>query len=303
MVVAIPYRRAMHFSYGKLEPVAPGLRRIVARNPSPFSFHGTGTYVVGAGEVAVIDPGPLLPDHVAALLDGLGDEKIRHILVTHTHVDHSPATALLQAATGAPSHGFGPHGGRPAAAGEVEVEVEEGGDRDFVPDIRLGDGDVVAGPGYTIEALHTPGHTSNHLCFAWREPGILFTGDHVMGWSTSVVSPPDGDMADYLASLRRLLRRDDRVYWPTHGPAITAPRPHVEAFLAHRAERERQILDALARGPATIAELVPQIYLGLAPGLHAAAARSMLAHLLQAHDEGRVAAAGDPGLGARWWLA
>lgn len=290
----------MDFTYGRLEPVAPGLRRIVARNPSPFSFHGTGTYVVGEGEVAVIDPGPLLPDHVAALLDGLGGERVRQILVTHTHLDHSPATALLQAATGAPSYGFGPHGaGRP----EAEGEVEEGGDHSFVPDIRLADGEAVTGPGYTIEALHTPGHTANHLCFAWAEPRILFTGDHVMGWSTSVISPPDGDMADYLASLRRLLSRDDAAYWPTHGPAITAPRPHVTAFLAHRAEREGQILDRLARGPATIAEMVPEIYAAVSPALHPAAARSVLAHLLQAHDEGRVAAAARPGLAARWSLA
>ena len=301
MAVEIPYRRELAFEYGRLEPVAPGLRRIIARNPSAFTFHGTGTYVVGEGRVAVIDPGPDDTDHIAALLDGLGNEQVSHILVTHTHTDHSPGAAPLKQATGAPTLGFGRHGsGRPEAAGQAAVQD---GDLAFVPDRHLKDGDVVAGPGWTIEAVHTPGHTSNHLCFAWREAKALFSGDHVMGWSTSVITPPDGDMGDYMASLRRLLTRDDTVYWPTHGPAITDPKAHVEAFIAHRGERESQIITELAKASATIADMVPVIYAGVDPRLYPAAARSSFAHLLHLHDEGRVRAAPAPALDALWSLA
>ncbi|MFA5120317.1 MBL fold metallo-hydrolase [Zavarzinia sp.] len=300
MAVEIPYRRDMSFEYGRLEPVAPGLRRIVARNPSSFTFHGTGTYVVGEGRVAVIDPGPDDAAHIEALLAGLSGETVSHILVTHTHTDHSPGAAPLKAATGAPTHGYGPHGsGRREAAGEAAVQD---GDRAFVPDVKLGDGDVVAGPGWTIEAVHTPGHTSNHLCFAWREARALFSGDHVMGWSTSVIMPPDGDMRDYMASLDKLLARDDAVYWPTHGPAITAPKPHVAAFIAHRREREGQITGLLAKGPATIAELVPVIYAAVDPGLYPAAARSTFAHLLDLLDRGLVGTEEGASIAARWHL-
>src|SRR5438270_4588745 len=206
MAVDIPFRREIAFEYGRLEPVAPGIRRIVARNPGPFTFKGTGTYVVGEGEVAVIDPGPELEEHVAALLASLAEEQVTHILVTHTHRDHSPAAKALKAATGAPSYGFGPHaGGRRGEAG-----VEEGGDWDFAPDIVVTDGAEIAGGKWRFEAVHTPGHTSNHLCFALPASGILFSGDHVMGWSTSVIAPPDGDMAAYMASLDKLLARQTR---------------------------------------------------------------------------------------------
>ncbi|GGB51384.1 MBL fold metallo-hydrolase [Tistrella bauzanensis] len=297
----ISYRREMPFDYGRLETVAPGLRRIVARNPSAFTFHGTGTYVVGEGRVAVIDPGPYLPEHVAALLAGLGDERVSHILVTHTHNDHSPAAALLKQATGAESWAFGPHGaGRAGADGGGAAAVEEGGDRDFQPDHLLADGDVIAGQGWTIEAVHTPGHTSNHLCFGWREARTLFSGDHVMGWSTSVIAPPDGEMAAYLASLHKLLDRDDAVYWPTHGPAITDPHPHVRAFIAHRQAREDQILAALAAGPARIMEMVPAMYQGTDPRLFPAAARSVLAHLLHLETRGLVTAGDGAPLDAIW---
>src|ERR1051326_455582 len=211
MAVDIPFRREIAFEYGRLEPVAPGIRRIVAKNPGPFTFKGTGTYVVGEGEVAVIDPGPELEEHVAALLASLADEQVTHILVTHTHRDHSPAAKALKEATGAPTYGFGPHaGGRRGDPG-----LEEGGDWDFTPDIVVRDGDwVEGGPrsgAWRFEAVHTPGHTSNHLCFALPDAGILFSGDHVMGWSTSVVAPPDGDMAASMASLDKLLGRADRI--------------------------------------------------------------------------------------------
>ncbi len=297
MAVAIPYRRDMSFEYGRLEQIAPGLRRIVARNPSAFTFHGTGTYVVGEGRVAVIDPGPRSQEHIDALLDGLKGETVSHILVTHTHTDHSPGAALLKAATGAPTYGFGPHGG----TGHAEA-VEEGGDRDFVPDYVMGDDDVVAGPGWTVEAVHTPGHTSNHLCFAWREAKALFSGDHVMGWSTSVIAPPDGDMGHYLGSLRKLLARDDAVYWPTHGPSIVDPKAHVAAFIDHRAERDAQIVAELSKGPAAIMDMVPVIYAAVDPRLYPAAARSTLAQLIHMHETGRVAADPAPGLDALWRL-
>jgi glyoxylase-like metal-dependent hydrolase (beta-lactamase superfamily II) len=288
MPVEIPFRRDFAFEYGRLELIAPGIRRIVARNPSPFTFRGTGTYVVGEGEVAVIDPGPDLAEHVEALLMDLAGEEVTHILVTHTHNDHSPAAAAVKAATGAPTYGFGPH------AGGREHSVEEGGDWDFVPDIVVKDGDEIAGAGWRFEAVHTPGHTSNHLCFALPDSGILFSGDHVMGWSTSVIAPPDGDMAAYMASLDKLLARGDSVYWPTHGPAITEPKEHVRAFIAHRREREAGILDCLAAGVGRIDEMVERLYVGLNPNLKRPAGRSVLAHLIDLTGRGLVASDGAP---------
>jgi glyoxylase-like metal-dependent hydrolase (beta-lactamase superfamily II) len=290
MAVDIPFRRDFAYDYGKLEPVAPGIRRIIARNPGPFTFRGTGTYVVGEGQVAVIDPGPDLPEHVEALLMDLAGEEVTHILVTHTHRDHSPAAAAVKEATGAPTYGFGPHaGGRRGEAG-----VEEGGDWDFTPDIVVKDGDEIAGNGWRFEAVHTPGHTSNHLCFALPDQGILFSGDHVMGWSTSVIAPPDGDMASYMASLEKLLGRRDAVYWPTHGPAITEPKEHVRAFIAHRREREAGIVECLRAGVGQIDAMVERLYLGLDPSLRRAAGRSVLAHLIELIGRGAVACDGPP---------
>ena len=298
MPVEIPYRRDFAFEYGRLEPVATGIRRIVARNPGPFTFKGTGTYVVGEGEVAVIDPGPDLAEHVAALLASLDGERVTHILVTHTHRDHSPAARALKEATGAPTYGFGPHaGGQRGEAGS-----EEGGDWDFVPDIVAHDGDGIVGGNWRFEAVHTPGHTSNHLCFALPDAGVLFSGDHVMGWSTSVIAPPDGDMASYMASLDKLLGRRDRVYWPTHGPAITEPEQHVRAFIAHRREREMGIIECLKSGCDAIEEIVERLYVGLAPALRRAAGRSVLAHLLDLIGRDIVAADGPPTADARYRL-
>ena len=299
MAVDIPFRREFSFEYGRLEPVAPMIRRIVARNPSPFTFRGTGTYVVGQGEVAVIDPGPDLDEHVEALLAGLGGEQVTHILITHTHRDHSPAARELQAATGAPTYGFGPHaGGKRGDPG-----VEEGGDWDFVPDRTVRDGDRIAGKGWVFEAVHTPGHTSNHLCFALPSEGVLFSGDHVMGWSTSVIAPPDGDMAAYMASLDKLLGRADAVYWPTHGPAITEPKPHVRAFIAHRREREAGILESLRAGAGRIDTIVGRLYVGLQPGLHRAAGRSVHAHLIDLVRRGLAESNGPPTIDAIYRVA
>jgi glyoxylase-like metal-dependent hydrolase (beta-lactamase superfamily II) len=299
MSVEIPFRREFSFEYGRLEPVAAGVRRIVARNPSPFTFRGTGTYVIGSGEVAVIDPGPDLADHVEALLAGLAGERVTHILITHTHRDHSPAAAALKAATGAPTLGFGPHGGGVRG----EPGVEEGGDLDFVPDVAVRDGERIAGRGWRFEAVHTPGHTSNHLCFALEDSGILFSGDHVMGWSTSVISPPDGDMAAYMASLDKLLGRPDSVYWPTHGPAIGEPKRHVRAFIAHRREREAGILDCLSAGVEEIDSIVERLYISLQPGLRRAAGRSVQAHLIDLVERGIVECDGPPTVDTRYRLA
>jgi glyoxylase-like metal-dependent hydrolase (beta-lactamase superfamily II) len=299
MPVEIPFLREFVFEYGRLEPVAAGVRRIVARNPSPFTFRGTGTYVIGSGEVAVIDPGPDLAEHVEALLAGLAGERVTHILITHTHRDHSPAAAALKAATGAPTWGFGPH------AGGVRGEpgVEEGGDWDFVPDFSVRDGERIAGRGWRFEAVHTPGHTSNHLCFGLEGSGILFSGDHVMGWSTSVISPPDGDMAAYMASLDKLLGRPDTVYWPTHGAAIGEPKRHVRAFIAHRREREAGILDCLSAGVEHIGAIVERLYIGLQPGLRRAAGRSVQAHLIDLVERGIVECDGPPTVDTRFRLA
>lgn len=297
MAVEIPFRRDFAFEYGRLESVAPGVRRIVANNPGPFTFRGTGTYVVGEGEVAVIDPGPDLAEHVEALLAGLAGERITHILVTHTHRDHSPAAAAVKAATGAPTYGFGPHGGTRGIPG-----IEEGGDWDFAPDIVTKDGDEIAGSGWRFEAVHTPGHTSNHLCFALPDQGILFSGDHVMGWSTSVIAPPDGDMAAYMASLDKLLHRRDAVYWPTHGPAITEPKEHVRAFIAHRREREAGVVACLEAGVGHIDAMVERLYIGLNPNLKRAAARSLLAHLIDLIARGEVFSDGTPTIDATYRL-
>ena len=295
--MTIPFRRELKFEYGVLEQVTPLIRRIVARNPSAFTADGTGTYVVGRGHVAVIDPGPRLPEHVEALLQALRGESVTHILVTHTHVDHSPASAALKRATGAPTYGFGPHA---AALGPA---VEEGGDRDFIPDRVMREGDAVDGPGWRLEAVHTPGHTSNHLCFALPQERVLFSGDHVMGWSTSVIAPPDGNMGDYMRALAKLLPRTDAAYFPTHGPAIPDPQAFVQGFIDHRREREAAILHRLAQGDSEIPAIVRAVYVGLPKGLERAAGRSVLAHLIELVAEGRVLCEGEPSVESRYRLA
>ncbi|MBT3929538.1 MAG: MBL fold metallo-hydrolase [Rhodospirillaceae bacterium] len=288
MATKIPYNRELDFEYGRVDALTPLLRRVIANNPSAFTFHGTGTYIVGHGQVAIVDPGPDLAEHVDALLDAIRGETVSHILVTHTHTDHSPAVKAVQAATGAPTFAYGPHGTRP------EDGASEGGaDYDFAPDHVVGDGDVVTGKGWSVEAVHTPGHCSNHLCFALQEESTLLCGDHVMGWSTSIVSPPDGDMQAYMASLEKVGRHESARYFPTHGGPIDDPKPYVAALLAHRHEREDQILAELAAGPATIAEMVPRMYADVDPKLYPAAARSVLAHLIHMVETERVKADGD----------
>ena len=290
MAVTIPYRRELEFEYGAVDRLSPNIRRVIANNPSPFTFHGTGTYILGTGRVAVIDPGPDLPEHVDALRAALDGEEISHILVTHCHMDHSPACRALREFTDAPTYAFGPHGaGRHAAAvGDDHVKIEESADTDFTPDVRVEHGEIIEGDGFSVECVYTPGHTSNHMCYQLREERALFTGDHVMGWSTSVISPPDGDMQDYLASLELLLERDDAVYWPTHGPAITDTHAHVEAFIAHRRDREAQILACIDAGTVRIEEMVPIMYAGLAEFMYPAAGRSVFAAVIHLAQQGLV---------------
>ena len=300
MAVKIPFRRELNFTYGEVAEVAPGIRRIVAENPSPFTLYGTGTYIVGRGEVAVIDPGPADPAHISLLLEGLEGESISHILVTHTHTDHSPGCRLLQEHTDAKTYAYGPHG-----SGKLEqgVPVEEGGDMDFQPDQLVCDGEILEGGDWSIKCVHTPGHTSNHMCYQLRERKALFTGDHVMGWSTSIISPPDGDMGAYIASLQKLLERDDAVYWPTHGPSIEDPKPHVRGFIAHRRRREEQILDCIGRGVHQIQDMVPLIYTELPEFMYPAAARSVLASVVHLVGKGQLRTAGEVQLAARYLLA
>ncbi len=287
MAVTVPYKRELEFEYGVSDELSPFVRRVIARNPSAFTFHGTGTYIIGKGEVAVIDPGPLDGAHVGALMAALKGEMVTHILITHTHRDHSPAAEPLKQLTGAKTYGFGPHGG-----GKAEAGLEEGGDMDFTPDIKLEDGDVILGNGWTVDVIHTPGHLSNHVCFGLREEKTLFTGDHVMGWSTTVVSPPDGNMSDYMQSLEKLLQFDYDTYWPTHGPAITETKPFVEALIAHRHERMDQIRSCLSSGPMTIKDMVKRMYVDVPETLHPAAARSVFAHILHMVESGEIDAEG-----------
>ena len=289
MAAGIPFVKDLEFEYGAVSELSPLIRRVIAKNPSAFTFHGTGTYIIGRGKVAIIDPGPAIPAHVDALMRAVEGEEVTHILITHTHMDHSPAAKSVKQKTGAPAYGFGPHGGRQGG-----VQVEEGGDYEFEPDVVTGDGDVIEGDGWTVEAVHTPGHTSNHLCFALREEKALFSGDHVMGWSTTVVSPPDGDMTAYMASLEKLLPRDDQRYWPTHGTYIDRPQAFVQAYIDHRHAREAQILDCLGSGAKKIPEMVAVMYADVPKLLHGAAGRSVLAHLIHVAGEGRVECDGEP---------
>jgi glyoxylase-like metal-dependent hydrolase (beta-lactamase superfamily II) len=281
--MSLRFDRTLDAPYGEAVRLSPRIQRLLAPNPGPFTFKGTGVYIVGAGEeVAVIDPGPDLPGHVAALKSAIGTRKVSHILITHAHRDHSPAASALKQWSGARTYAAGPHA---MGAGDVE----EGADRDFVPDMLVRDGAVVAGDGFTFTCIATPGHTANHMCYALEEEHALFCGDHVMGWSTSVVAPPDGDMAAYLASLDRLIARVDTILYPTHGSPITEPQIYLRELLAHRRMREAQILESL-RDADTAAALAAQLYPDIAPALRAAATSQVQAHLDHLAAQGMIAA-------------
>ena len=298
----IPYVRDIQFEYGACDQVSPLIRRVVANNPGPFTFVGTGTYIVGRGEVAVIDPGPAMDDHLEAILAATAGERITHIFITHHHLDHSPLAAPLKARTGATIYGCAV-----ASHDEEEdggVKMEAGHDLSFKPEVSLcGGGQVISGPGWTMEAIATPGHTSNHICFGFREENACFTGDHIMGWSTTVITPPDGDMTDYLASLDDIRGRRFDVLWPTHGPPIRDVDAFIQAYIDHRQERVDQILNALQAGPARIRELVPTLYADVDSRLHPAAARSMLAAMIHLVRKGQLAADGEPGPDSTYRLA
>ncbi len=285
----IPFLKEDGLRPGQVEQVTPFVRRVVCGNPGPFTYRGTNTWIIGGGgSVAILDPGPDDAAHLAAILHATQGERITHILVSHTHRDHSPGVAALRGVTGAPSHGFGPHMTPPDQGGE-------GGDHSFRPDILLADGATVEGEGWRLEAIHTPGHCANHLCFALEGTGTLFSADHVMAWSTTVVSPPDGDMAAYMQSLARLAERSDSLYLPGHGPPLPEPAPFVAALAAHRRDREAMVQRSLSTARrATAMELVAPVYgPELDPRLVPAAARSLLAHLVKLGTEGTAARDGE----------
>ncbi len=320
---ALVFNRDFDPPYGTLEEIVPGLRRVVANNPGPYTFRGTATFVVGHGDVAVIDPGPKDEVHTQAILDSLAatGERITHILITHTHPDHSPGTKLLKERTGAETYGWGGHPNEPGTPEDAfdypkpkrdnatettdneadphdpeKSSEEHRGDTEFVPDHYLSTGDEVATSTWRAEALHTPGHIANHLCFAFPELGVVFTGDHVMGWSTSVISPPGGHLADYLRSLELLTTRPEQMYVPTHGSPIPQGPEFALGLLAHRRTRTEQVLAQLKLGQTSIPTIVEALYVGLDERLIPAAGRSILAHMIDLIEKGHVVATTKPGM-------
>ncbi|MGB3456752.1 MAG: MBL fold metallo-hydrolase [Litorimonas sp.] len=299
--MAIPFVRDFSFEYGVPDRLSPRVTRVIADNPGPFTYTGTGVFIVGGGdEVCVIDPGPVTDRHVAAIDAALEGKRVTHVLVTHHHIDHSPLARPLADKHGCQVYGYGT---QPVPPQGGETRLEAGDDLSFSPDVEIRDGARFTGPDWTLTAIHTPGHTSNHLCFALKEERCLFSGDHIMGWSTSVVSPPDGDMGDYLASLRRILDMDFDVIRPTHGPAITDVQPFVQAYIDHRLARETQILGAIEGGLSTIGDIVAELYKDVDKRLHPAAAHSVLSHLIHMRKTGRVEADGPDGLRQGYRLA
>lgn len=302
---AIPFvPRIDDAPYSIAEQVSPLIRRVIANNPSKFTYRGTGTYIVGTKDVVVIDPGPQIDSHREALERALEGCRVVGIAVTHCHADHSPLAKWLAEETGAPRLAIGPHAEHPGYTHEDDSHLDppnmepdpadhdehkEPIDTDFVPDVAVVDGETfIATKEFSLTAVATPGHTSNHMCVAFAEESALFTGDHVMGWSTTVVSPPDGDMADYMASLMKVIHRDDKVLWPTHGGPVTEPQVFLRAYAQHRYERERQIISQLEQGPRTIHEIVEVLYADVATQLHRPARRSVWSHLRKLHNDGVV---------------
>jgi glyoxylase-like metal-dependent hydrolase (beta-lactamase superfamily II) len=300
----IPFDKRFDLPPGQVEEVAPGIRRLLCNNPGPFTFKGTVSYIVGRGRVAIIDPGPLDDAHAAALLEAVRGETVTHIFVTHTHRDHSPAAARIKTATGAPTLGEGPHrAARPLNIGSDVRPLDSSGDMDFRPDRVLADGDVVDGASWSLEAITTPGHCANHMAYALKGTDILFSGDHVMAWSTPVVAPPDGSMSDYMASLDKLVRRQETTYFPGHGAAVRDAPRFVQHFIDHRRAREAAIMDQLKRGETDIPSLVRDIYVGLDPRLIKASGLSVLAHLEDLWARGKVKTDGMPSAAGRYRVA
>ncbi|CAN7218451.1 MBL fold metallo-hydrolase [Rhizobium leguminosarum] len=287
-------------AYGQAVPVVSGVERVTVNNPGPFTFFGTNSYIVGSASVAVIDPGPEDEAHYQALMAALAGRVVTHIVVSHTHRDHSPLSRRLQAATGAVTVGQGPHRpARPLRDGEINP-FSESSDLSFVPDIAIGDGETISGNGWALTAVLTPGHTANHAAFALDGRDILFSGDHVMAWSTSIVAPPDGSMADYMTSLDRLIERQDGLLLPGHGGPVAQPSTFLRALKAHRLKREQAVLARVQAGDRGIGEMVKAIYRDTDPKLHGAAALSLLAHIEDLMERGEIAADGPPSLAARY---
>ncbi|HEY0218284.1 MAG TPA: MBL fold metallo-hydrolase [Afipia sp.] len=298
----IPFNRDFPLKPGVIDEPITGVRRLLCNNPGPFTFTGTNSYIVGKGNVAIIDPGPDDDTHLNALLDAVRGETVTHIFVTHTHLDHSPGVPRIKAATGATVYAEGPHrASRPKYASEMRSS-ESGADRAFRPDVVMKDGEVVSGDGWRLEAVTTPGHTANHVAFAWPERGITFVGDHVMGWSTSIVAPPDGSMVDYMASLEKLTRRNEQLYFSGHGPEIPDAVRFVQFMIRHRRAREASILHRLAKGEADIPAIVRASYIGIDPRLMGAAGYSVLAHLEDLVARGIVTTDGDPTIDSTYRL-
>ena len=283
-------------AHGEAVPVAADVLRVTVNNPGPFTFHGTNSYIVGRDTLAVIDPGPENEAHFQTLMEAIAGRPVSHIFVSHTHKDHSPLARRLAAATGATIAAEGPHRpARPLNIGEVNP-LDASADTDFDPDIRMADGAVIEGDGWAIRAVHTPGHTANHAAFGLEETGILFSADHVMAWATTIVAPPDGAMADFMASLEALMQRDDRLYLPGHGGPVTRPAQFLRGLRTHRRMRERAILERLRAGDRTIAGMVAKIYRDTDPRLHGAAGLSVLAHLEDLVARGAVQTDGPPAI-------
>jgi glyoxylase-like metal-dependent hydrolase (beta-lactamase superfamily II) len=299
----IPFVAPPEFEYGRIDTVSPLIRRVIANNPGPFTFTGTGTYIVGRGEpgagVAVIDPGPPDKDHLAALLAAVEGQTVSHVLVTHTHRDHAPLARPFADRVGAPILAAAP----PPRTIHASATLDEEEDERFSPDIVLAVGERLEGDGWTLEAMATPGHASNHMAFVLAEENALFSGDHIMGWSTTVVAPPDGDMAAYMASLDAVIARTFTTIWPTHGAPIAEPAPFLAAYKAHRLAREAQVLARLAAGERRIAEMIPALYAAVDSRLWPAASLSVWAHLIALEQAGRVRAAPAPVIDADWTLA
>jgi glyoxylase-like metal-dependent hydrolase (beta-lactamase superfamily II) len=294
--MALVFDSSFSPEYGKPVELSKGIVRLTVNNPSAFTFHGTNSYIVGHDTLAVIDPGPVDEGHYQALLAAIAGRPVSHIFVSHTHRDHSPLAERLKNELGAQTVAEGPHRpARPYHAGEVNV-LEASADTDFAPDIVLADGGTVEGDGWALEGLHTPGHAANHMAFGLKGTDILFSADHVMAWATSIVAPPDGSMSDYMASLEKLLARDDHVYLPGHGGAVTKPAAFVRGLRAHRRMRERAIFERINQGDRTIGDMVRAIYRDTDPRLHGAAALSVLAHLEDLVGRGEIVTDGDPSL-------
>ncbi len=298
-MTSIPFVREFDFEYGRCDPLSPLIRRVVAQNPGPFTYTGTGVYIIGTDDVAVIDPGPVQDDHIAALDKALDGQRVTHVFVTHHHLDHSPLAHPLAQKHGATVHGFGPQNIAPTGG---EVRLEAGDDVGFQPDIQVKDEQVFSGSNWSVRALHTPGHTSNHVCYALEEENTLFCGDHVMAWSTSVISPPDGHMGDYLRELARIRDKQYDRLWPTHGPAVENPSQFIQTYIDHRLQREEQILVQLRAGLSNIKDMVAVMYADVDKRLHPAAAHSVLAHMIHLVETGQVIAEGELDLQARYLL-